>query len=365
MQKFIRNTALISALCFASQSYAVVDKRDYNNPNNRTKQSSSQINISSKDVNVPAEVRHGSRPDTQDDNLDELSNLNSQLEELQNAHEQLTENKSSKNTKRKRKSLEDIKREDAFQMMVDNLLPLSPDEILKVRKLLDINKRAAATPPNPPPTPNFSSTLVNLEPGSFPPVIRLSAGFVSSLLFIDSTGAPWPIAAYSLGDPQTFNIQWDQKSNTLFIQSQKEYAHANMAIQLAGLNTPVMLTLVSGQKNVDFRIDMQVTGRGPNAKALISADKSLYDPQANPELINILDGIPPKNSVKLNVSGRHGDAWVANNRLYFRTKLTLLSPAWTSTVTSPDGTRVYEMMPTPNILASGEGKTIDIKLTGM
>lgn len=333
----IKSTVVFALLSASTITMAVVEPAD------RTSSNDAKDNkIDASQITVP----------NQGSNVD-LNQMSRELErELQRRQSE------------SRQSQKDTQRQQAFDLMVESLLPLEPEEVIKVRKLLDEAKKAAATPPNPPPTPNFSSTHVNLEPGSFPPVIRLSAGFVSSLLFLDSTGAPWPIAAYSLGDPQTFNIQWDQKSNTLFIQSLKEYAHTNMAIQLANLNTPIMLTLVSGQKNVDFRIDMQVTGRGPNAKPLISAE-TLYDPQVNSVLMNILDGIPPRDSTILKVSGGYGDAWLANNRLYFRTKLTILSPAWTSSVTGPDGTRVFEMMPTPHILASGEGKTIDIKITGM
>jgi len=75
--------------------------------------------------------------------------------------------------------------------------------------------------------------------------------------------------------------------------------------------------------------------------------------------------VPPTDSIELKVSGEHGRAWLYNNKLIFRTKLTLLSPAWSSSVSSPDGTKVYELMRTPLILASQNGKPIKIELTGM
>ncbi|MBS0286293.1 MAG: type IV secretion protein IcmK [Proteobacteria bacterium] len=260
-------------------------------------------------------------------------------------------------------SIEEMKRQQAFNALMDEVLPLSPDQIKDLHRFYDLTLQAKATTPAPPPTPNFTSIVVNLEPGSQPPVIRLSAGFVTSVLFVDSTGASWPIAAYSIGDPQNFNIQWDQKSNALFIQSMKQYSHGNLAVRLWGLDTPVMVTLVSGQRNVDFRVDLQVLGRGPDAKPPVV--ETLNNAKVNPLLINILDGIPPRDSVKLSVTGGHGEAWLADGRVYFRTKLTVLSPAWTATVSSPDGTHVYEMMLTPFILASQNGKTIDIKLSGL
>lgn len=262
------------------------------------------------------------------------------------------------------KSLAQQQNEEAFDSMMADILPLSPDQIHQVQKFYDLSLQAKATSPTPPPSPNFISLPVNLEPGSQAPVIRLAAGFVSTLLFVDRTGAPWPITAYSLGDSKNFNIQWDNQSNTMFVQSTKKYVHANMAVRLVNLNTPVMVTLVSGQKQVDFRVDLQLQSRGPEAFPAV-VEKSPYSTQVNVDMINILDGIPPQGSLKLNVHGAPDEAWMFQKKIYYRTKLTLLSPAWLATVSSPDGTHVYEIMPTPYLLASKDGKTINIKLTGL
>lgn len=264
----------------------------------------------------------------------------------------------------RKKSIKQQQNAEAFDGLMEEVLPMSPDQITKMHKYYDLALQAKATPASSPPTPHFSSMPVNLEPGSQAPVIRLSAGFVSTLLFVDRTGAPWPITAYSLGDPQNFNIQWDSESNTMFIQSTKRYVHANMAVRLVGLNTPVMLTLVSGQKDVDFRVDLQLQARGPEAFPAVVNNKS-YTSDVNADMINMLDGIPPKGSLKLNVNGDFAQAWLYNEKIYYRSKITLLSPAWMATVSSPDGTHVYEIMPTPYLLATKDGQTINIKLTGL
>jgi intracellular multiplication protein IcmK len=256
------------------------------------------------------------------------------------------------------------KRDAAFDLLLNQALPMSPDQIKEMRRLFDIVEEAKFTTPKAPPTPISSSTRVNLEPGSIPPLIRLSAGFVTSVNFIDTTGAPWAIASYGIGDPQAFNIQWDQSSNTLFIQSLRIYSHGNMAVKLKDLDTPIMISMVSGQKEVDFRVDLQIAGRGPQATAPILPQSVTSPAQVNPMLINFLDGIPPQGSIKLD-AGRYGDAWVYQNKMYFRSKLKLLSPAWMATLSSPDGTHVYEMMKTPLILATENGVTVNIVLKGM
>lgn len=254
-------------------------------------------------------------------------------------------------------------RDEAFKQLLDKISPLSPEQIIEMRRQQDKTQQAVATTPNAPPRPVSSTLTIDLSPGVTPPVIRLSAGFVTSMVFVDSTGQPWPIADYSLGNPKNFNIQWDRKTNTLFVQSTTAYSSGNLAIRLATLDTPVMLSLVSGQREVDYRVDLQVLGRGPNALAPVVGDGI---PSVNPTLLSILDGVPPPGSLELEVSCGLGRAWLLpDKRLIFRTQLVVLSPAWTATVSSADGTHVYEMAPTPLILASQDGKPIKIELKGL
>ena len=254
------------------------------------------------------------------------------------------------------------KHQRAFETLKERTLPLSPTEILELHQLLDKSQRAVATPANPPPTPVSSSLTVDLSPGVIPPVIRLSAGYISSLVMVDVTGAPWPIAGYGIGDPTTFNVQWDGNSHILHIQSLKSYATGNLVVRLVGQPTPVTITLVTGQRQVDYRADLRVLSRGPNAIAntIVNTQKGLVDSM----LVHFLDGIPPEGSVKLNVAGDDAQAWQHSGKIYYRTKLTLLSPAWQRTLQSPDGTRVFELPQTPLLLATRDGKTIKIHLSG-
>ncbi len=254
-------------------------------------------------------------------------------------------------------------KEEAFQKLLDMKVPLTPHQIIQLNQALDKTKKAMRTSPTTPPQPISSTINIDLSPGTPPPLVRLSAGFVSSLVFVDSTGQPWPIADYSLGNPQDFNIQWDKKTNALFIQSTAPYVTANLAIRLAKLDTPIMISLVTGQRDVDYRVDFQIRALGPNALPVISENN--YSSFAMPpSLLKVLDGIAPENSKELVVSGNLGRAWHYNEKVIFRTKLVVLSPAWNATASSPDGTKVYEFMQTPVILASQNGKTVKIDISG-
>jgi intracellular multiplication protein IcmK len=253
--------------------------------------------------------------------------------------------------------------DQAFSGVVSQLLPMTPSQIAKLRDVFTDTQKAAATPPGVPPKPTSTSLLVNLSPQAAPPVIRLGAGYITSLVFIDSTGQPWPIAAYSVGDPSSFNVQWDRKGNTLLVQSMTFYKRSNLAVILRDLNTPVMVTLISGQEAVDYRVDLRVPGIGPNA---IYVQNGIPD-ATNPILFDVLNGVPPKGSKELKVSGGDCQAWLLENKLYLRTNLNITSPGWQSIMSSVDGTHAYQLQPSPVLLAlkNGKDKIITLTLEGL
>jgi intracellular multiplication protein IcmK len=253
--------------------------------------------------------------------------------------------------------------ERAFDSLKKQLFPLSSKQIRSLKEMYHNSEYAQAAPAGTPPKPTATSQFVNLSPGSTPPVIRLSQGFVSSLVFLDSTGAPWPISAYDLGDPAAFNIQWDKTSNTLMIQSNKLYTYGNLAVRLTGLNTPVMLTLIPGQKAVDYRVDLRVQGYGPNAKSM-PLEEGL-PPSASDLLLHVLDGVPPPGSSRLVVSGGDARAWLLDEKMFIRTNLTILSPGWIGSMTSADGMHAYEMQKSPVLLVSWHGKVMQLKIEGL
>lgn len=252
----------------------------------------------------------------------------------------------------------------AFSQVVRNLMPLGPGQILTLRNMFDQSQRAITQYPGTPPKPTSSSVLVNMSPGAAPPVIRLRAGYVTSMVFLDSTGQPWPVVGYDLGNPKAFSIvpnAPDGKSATLLVQALDRYEQGNLAVMLKGENTPVMLTLMPGQRAVDYRVDLRIPGLGPNA--VVAMDGL---PQTeNPVLMNFLDGTAPPGAKILTVEGAPAQAWSFQNNLFVRTRVTILSPGWIASMSSPDGTHVYELVKTPVILASQRGTMLQLSIKGL
>lgn len=252
----------------------------------------------------------------------------------------------------------------AFVDVVHNLMPLNPQQIITLRNMFDQSQQAVAQYPGTPPKPTSSSIIVNMSPGSTPPVIRLRAGYVTSLVFLDSTGQPWPVVGYDLGNPKAFTIQPnvpDGKSSTLIVQSLVRYQQGNLAVMLKGESTPVMLTLMPGQRAVDYRVDLRIPGLGPNASvAMIGLPQA-----ANPLLLTFLDGVPPQGARLLTVIGAPAQAWLYHSRIFLRTRVTILSPGWLATMSSPDGTHVFEFAKTPIVLASQRGAMVQLSIKGL
>lgn len=250
----------------------------------------------------------------------------------------------------------------AFNSMMQKNMPLTPEQVIRLRQLIDVSQRAAAVPANVPPKPVSTTLMINLAPGTTPPAIRLSQGYVSSLVFVDSSGSPWPIESFDIGDPKATSVQWEPKSNIILMQAVSPYSDSNLVVRLVGLPTPITLELVSGQRVVDFRVDLHVSGIGPNTKDLPTG--VTLPSSANQLLLNVLDGVAPPGSKTLNVSGGDCDAWLLGDKMYLRTRLTVLSPGWIGKMTSPDGMYAYEIQKTSSVLVSQYGEPIELKIEG-
>ncbi len=284
--------------------------------------------------------------------------------QVQSTRTQAANQSQQQAVKQARPDLGDVKmQEEAFAEVIRGAMPLTPEQIVTLRRLYNESQQAAVTSPATPPKPVATTQEIDLAPGATPPVVRLAEGFVTSVVFIDSTGQPWPVVAYDLGNPGVFNIQWDKKSNILLIQARSLFTYGNLAVLLKGLNTPVMITLVPGQKVVEYRADLRIPTPGP--QALIGEPARQLPTGSNPVLMDVLSGIKPEGSQILEVTGCECQAWQFNNTIFLRTRLPVLAPAWMSYMQSPDGTKAYQLQKTSRVLASHNGKVVTLAIKGL
>ena len=252
---------------------------------------------------------------------------------------------------------------EAFNAMIQQNSPLTPLQVVRLRQMIDESQRAAAIPATVPPKPVSTTLMINLAPGATPPAIRLAQRHITTLVFVDSTGAPWPIASYDVGDPKAMGLQWDGKSNIVSIQAAQPYNDSDFVVRLVGLATPITLELVTGQRVVDARTDIHEPGLGPNSKDVVSG--AGLPSSANQLLLDVLDGIAPAGSKLLTVKGGEAQGWMLGDALYLRSRLTVLSPGWVGRMKSPDGMIAYQMPLTSSILVSQYGLPVELKVEGL
>jgi hypothetical protein len=252
--------------------------------------------------------------------------------------------------------------------------PLSPGEIQWVKKQMQddqyaIHKGAPLKIVNP-------SLPVSLGPGAQVPTIHLAPGYVTTISLIGEDGSPWPVTSRQVGGGTSFDVSAVAQdvgapsvndastvaksksaasqsertqpvrlpSNLLTISPKYFGSSSNLVLTLKGVSTPVMVNIVADgphDKTVDGMVTLRVDRHGPDAPP------PLYAPpppsSANPDLMLFLAQTPPEGAKVLHASGDFGvKAWAWNHRVIVRTRIPLLSPAWTAEVRQ-DGVIVYDL----------------------
>jgi intracellular multiplication protein IcmK len=255
-------------------------------------------------------------------------------------------------------------RKDAFEAATRQMMPLKPTEIRRMLELYDETKQASETPVYPTPEPESSFQGISLDPGAKPLVIKTAIGNVTTLSIVDLTGQPWPIQDLTwAGD---FQIEQPEAgSHMLRITPTSEFANGNVSMRLIGLNPPVIFTLKAERKTVHVRLDVQIPEIGPKG-VLPPMDTPISTKAGDDFMTSVLVGVVKgAGTSQLKVDGIDGrtTAYSQGDMIYVRTPYTMLSPAWSKSVQSGDGTKVYALNFTPVILLSDKGKMVRAYLT--
>ena len=257
--------------------------------------------------------------------------------------------------------------------------PLSPHEIQWVKQQMQddqyaIHKGAPLKIENP-------SLPVSLGPGAQVPTIHLAPGYVTTISVLGEDGSPWPVTSRQVGGGLSFSVSAVSQdagapsgrsatmktgaiskngastgssaghpqpvrlpSNLLTISPKYFGSSSNLVLTLKGLSAPVMVNVVADgphDPTVDGMVTLRVDRHGPDAPPPLYAPPP---PSAvNPDLMLFLAQTPPQGAKALHASGGFGvRAWAWNHRVIVRTRIPLLSPAWTAEVRQ-DGVTVYDL----------------------
>lgn len=248
-------------------------------------------------------------------------------------------------------------------LLLLQLLQTDPQSIRNLLKEIDIRKRAAKETANAKAVQE--SVNVYVTPGSRVPVIRTFANRTSAIVITDMHGAPWPIENFTLGASEDFVVhRLDKRANErghmLDITPQENYVSGNLTMKLEGLDVPVVLEIISGQKEYDAPLTLKVMSKGPN---------STYTSTREPEkvdnvLYSVLQGVAPAGLRPLKTESRLAQAWLSadGKSMYVRSNLSLMP--FVQKTSSPDGTHVYKTTPMPIMTYSYMDKFGQIQIEG-
>lgn len=261
------------------------------------------------------------------------------------------------------------KKMTALEVVQEQKFPLTPDEIRSARVMYEEGREAKAYQPLRG-LPRISSVSVDLAPGASMPVARILPGTPGTILFIDSTGAPWPIMAPPIiSNESLFKSEWLKDTHVLVISSLSPYEVGTVTVFLKGLPTPVVVQLVAGEEGTqdsvrvtDVRLDVRVPGRGPNAKAPVFGPGKI---ELHDDTIQaVLDGVGVAGAKTLKLIGSvpaGTEVYQLDQQLYVRTTYDIKSP-FDQTVSSANGTRVYRMPLTPYVTFSDMGRSVTVQI---
>lgn len=257
-----------------------------------------------------------------------------------------------------------------FEQAKRALLPVTPDQIRDFRQSYDAAQAAKFGGPAP--------ALVNREvqievvPGMTAPTVHVSPPFVTSVVFVDATGAPWPLTSLDGGNEDgAFSVNWDEQRkvpphNLVTVRPLQNHVSSNLVVTLQGFALPVSLVLDADSRNehglhpksIDGMLTIKLMQRGPEAQTPVVGPGPR--PAIYPILYKFLYDTPPEGAQAVALEPAIGKAWIYNQSLYYRTNKPLRWPAWTAQANAPGGTAVYEMPLVPLLMLSIDGGTVNV-----
>lgn len=252
----------------------------------------------------------------------------------------------------------------ATEAAIQESIPVDTKEIREFRQRLDETKRSSNEILRPT-KPSVGELSLSFAPGAVPPVVRATKGFGTLITFLDETGEPWPIAGADGLAENVFKVHLpsgsDANASVIQIVPTVSYGSGNVSVMLRGQPIPAVFSVEVGYgKSTDYRVDMRVQARGPNARP---------DPAPVPKagevpkyLSDILHDVPPPFAKPLRMTGGEGKAYLVNDRLVLRTEMVVLSPVPTARLPAPGGMTAYELDFVPVLLVSHNGQQRQISI---
>lgn len=249
---------------------------------------------------------------------------------------------------------------------LDQVAPLTPDELRKLRQELAQRQRALTenVSGRAPARPTSQIYNVDLSPGATPPVVSIERGLGSIVSFLDAAGKPWPARVADNFNPDVITVSQFTEHQLSIGTATANPVNVGVAVALEGLPVAITFNVISGQPWVDSQVRMvipQYRGGAPADAGALKGEPAL----AAGDLMAYLLRTPPASSRSLTVDGLPGAlAWqVSGNRMVLRTTY-LVATGYFRSQGLGDGTSVYELPLSPVIRVADGGQFKPVRISG-
>ena len=258
---------------------------------------------------------------------------------------------------------------DTLTKVLEGLMPANSSQLRQARSAADDRSRTIERPGTTPMGGTRSISLT-LRPGEELPLLHTFMNNVTTLTFSDGTGAPWPVQAITIANPDAFKV--DQQgipgsSNILVISPRKQFTYSNnMVVTLVGNPVPVIFMLETGGSKVDFRVDVGLRGRGPNAAALPMGGgqaAARLAPVNDSNMRAFVDATPPSGARHMTTCRADVEVWRLKDLMYVRTPLDLRSPQFIGFATHLTGVKVFSLVYAPVLILSQNGSQVRVDVS--
>lgn len=255
-----------------------------------------------------------------------------------------------------------------FESYYDNTFNVTPDQLRQIRRRRNQLEEAGQLPV--PSQGVQRSQSVSLDPGAKNAVIRCYPQYATVIRVLDNHGNPWPIMAHMIGNSANFQVQKPDMEpyDTIIVSPVVSTGSTNLALMLDnndGENPvpPLSLQLIVSPnfgKQYDSVASIRVNRRGPRAGQPVGNGGDDFN--TDDVMLAFLDGVPPKNAVRLKTNDKSVEAWEYEEMLYIRSPKKIIWPAWQKTISSGEKsgqTFAYELPMVPSVMFSGN-KSVNI-----
>lgn len=247
---------------------------------------------------------------------------------------------------------------------IERIAPLTPKEVLELRRELDARSAAMQQPLTSVGKPVRRVISLDLSPGASPEVVRSAFGQGGVVTFLDAAGRAWPIVDLENYNPSGLEVTILGVNGVSIGVKNQGTRIGNIAVQLQGLSSPVTFAVATGQAEIDYSVEMHLARYLPGAPAPVGAVEVLPS-LAAPELLNYLLGTPPQSARQLSADNAGVRAWQVNAQtMIVRTEALLASPRYSRRQSSANGLTVYELPISPKLILAAQGQMQSVSLTG-